>query len=501
MRLSQFLQYDTIVVQCHDNPDADAISSGFGVYTYLKQNGKNVRFIYGGRYRIQKSNLILMVEELQIPIEYVEELDAPDLLITVDCQYGQGNVTRFEAKEVAVIDHHQVSGELPELSEVRSNLGSCATVVKDLLLKENMDVNQNENLATALYYGLMTDTNGFTEICHPLDKDLRDDTIFRRTAITKFRNANLSFNEMQIAGKALLGYEYDDKDRFAVVETEPCDPNILGMISDLMLEVDEVDSCLVYSIMPYGVKISVRSCIKEVKASELAAFITQGIGNGGGHLEKAGGFIQMELLAKELGSEALQQADIKGFLKARMQSYFSDTEIIYFDSYEAKLEDLSMYKKKKAIVGYVDPEDFFALETKMLIRTIKGDVELEVEPDTVIMIGTNGEVYPSDETRFAQRYRLLDEPFVYSGEYEPIVKEVLEGKNIKLIPYAKACVSTGEVVLYAKKLDHRVKVFSRWDPEQYYLGKPGDYLAIHSDDLSDISVIAGNIFENTYDLV
>lgn len=40
MRLSQLLAYDDIVVQCHDNPDADAIASGFGVYTYLKNQGK-----------------------------------------------------------------------------------------------------------------------------------------------------------------------------------------------------------------------------------------------------------------------------------------------------------------------------------------------------------------------------------------------------------------------------------------------------------------------------
>lgn len=132
MRLSDLLSYDNIVVQCHDNPDADAIGSGFGVYHYLKSQGKKVRFVYGGRYRIQKSNLVLMVQELNIPIEYEAQLEKPELLVTVDCQYGEGNVTHFEAAEVAVIDHHQVGGELPALSEVRSNLGSCSTLVKEL---------------------------------------------------------------------------------------------------------------------------------------------------------------------------------------------------------------------------------------------------------------------------------------------------------------------------------------------------------------------------------
>ena len=68
MRLSELLIYNSIVVQCHDNPDADALASGYGVYTYLKEQGKDVRFVYGGRFRIQKSNLALMISELKIPI-------------------------------------------------------------------------------------------------------------------------------------------------------------------------------------------------------------------------------------------------------------------------------------------------------------------------------------------------------------------------------------------------------------------------------------------------
>ena len=35
MRLSDFLEYNDIAIQCHDNPDADALASGYGVYVYL----------------------------------------------------------------------------------------------------------------------------------------------------------------------------------------------------------------------------------------------------------------------------------------------------------------------------------------------------------------------------------------------------------------------------------------------------------------------------------
>ena len=46
MKLSDLLKFDSIVIQCHDNPDADAIGSGFALYSYFRDKGKNVRFIY-----------------------------------------------------------------------------------------------------------------------------------------------------------------------------------------------------------------------------------------------------------------------------------------------------------------------------------------------------------------------------------------------------------------------------------------------------------------------
>ncbi len=499
MRLSELLQYDDIVVQCHDNPDADAIGSGFGVYYYLKKkHGKKVRFVYSGKFAIQKSNLLLMVKELDIPIEYVEALEEPELLVTVDCQYGQGNVTCFAAKNVAVIDHHQVTGELPAMSEVRSNLGACATVVRELMRLENIDINENRNLSTALYYGLMTDTNNFTEIFHPLDKDLRDDAVYDKAAVTHFKNANLSLKELEIAGAALLAYDYNELYRYAVVEAQPCDPNILGIISDMILEVDAVDTCLVYSVLPFGVKISVRSCIKEVKASELAEYITNGIGSGGGHLEKAGGFIQSELLEKAY-VQYQREPNVQEFLKWRMTDYFDDIEIIYAKECNVDVSDMLTYKKNRIPVGFVKTAEIFKPGSMLTIRTLEGDLDITVQEDTYIMIGIKGEVYPNRREKFERAYEVLDTPYVFEGEYAPLAKDVMEGKHVSLIPYAKPCVVTGDDYIYAKKLDHRVKIFTEWYKDTYMLGKEGDYLVVRNEDSHDVYVVEGNIFEKTYE--
>lgn len=493
MRLKELLVYQDIVIQCHDNPDADAIGCGFALYTYFKNRDKNVRLVYSGKNEIQKSNLVLMVEKLHIPIAHVTEIDRPQLLVTVDCQYGQSNVTKLEGDTLAVIDHHQVSGSLPELNEVRSNLGSCSTLVRELLQREGIDVNDNIEVATALYYGHMTDTCNFTEISHPMDKDMRDDVKFDHILINLFRNSNLSLEELRIAGEALMGYKYDEKNRFALVEAKPCDPNILGIISDLTLEVDKVDCCLVYSVLSFGIKYSVRSCVIEVNAGELAEFIADGVGGGGGHMGKAGGFIQKECVKEGTSPES--------FIKKRMEKYFADVEIIYASAYECESECFKEYRKKHLPIGYVRGTDLVSSGTEVLIRTLEGDLEVLIEDDVYIMIGIKGEVYPCKKEKFARSYQPVENPYIFDGEYEPSIKENKMGQKISLIPFAKSCIANGEVAILAKKLENRAKVFTTWDREKYMRGNKGDYLACRKDDLQDVYIIEKDIFAKTYEAI
>ncbi|MBO6065858.1 MAG: recombinase RecJ, partial [Lachnospiraceae bacterium] len=57
-KLSDLCGYGQIVIQCHDNPDADALASGFALRWYLEQKGVPARFVYGGANPITKSNLV-----------------------------------------------------------------------------------------------------------------------------------------------------------------------------------------------------------------------------------------------------------------------------------------------------------------------------------------------------------------------------------------------------------------------------------------------------------
>ncbi|MDE5872893.1 MAG: DHH family phosphoesterase [Lachnospiraceae bacterium] len=502
MKLKELQGYSRITIQCHDNPDADAIASGYGLYCFFNDNGKDVRLVYSGRNEISKSNLKLMVEKLNIPIQYispdsVKEIHLSGLLITVDCQYGAGNVTKLEADNVAVIDHHQIEIENTDMNHIIPGVGSCSTLVWKMLLEEGYIVNDDNGLGTALYYGLYTDTNQFSELNNPLDKDLREGIEFDAGLINQLKNSNLSIQELEIAGVAMLRYSFNDEYGFAVIKSQPCDPNILGLISDFLLQVDCINVCVVYNETNDGYKISVRSCIKEVNASELAAFLTEDVGSGGGHYEKAGGFISQKLY-----SEKYKSLHPEGYFNNRMLEYFDFFDLIYAKDYCADISDMKMYEKKKLPVGYVNMWEILPLGTPITIRTLEGDIDMVVEPDLVVMIGIRGEVYPNHADKFKRAYTMEDREYIYECDtdmkYIPTIKVRSTGENLVLTDYAKACVPSGTVKIYAKPLLRGVKVFTAWDKDKYMLGMPGDYLAVRNDDMHDVYVIEKKIFAKSY---
>ena len=51
--LKQLLAYKRICIQCHNNPDADAVASAFGVYRYLTSHGVEVSIGYGQRRDVE----------------------------------------------------------------------------------------------------------------------------------------------------------------------------------------------------------------------------------------------------------------------------------------------------------------------------------------------------------------------------------------------------------------------------------------------------------------
>lgn len=497
MKLCDLERFNRIVVQIHNDPDADAVGSGYAIYSYFKEKGKSVRLVYGGRNPINKSNMKMLISELNIPVEYVKELEPPELLITVDCQYGQGNVEPFEAENIAMIDHHSTGRLTDDMCEIRSNLVSCATVCYALFKDTDFDVNSDTNIATALYYGLYMDSNHLSEISHPLDYDMVDFLKYDKLLISRLRNANYSLSDLETAGNAVAeGNCYIDKFRTGIISSNPCDPNILGVIGDLVIQVDTIDVCVVYNETNAGYKLSVRSSSVEVAANELAQFLTTGIGNGGGHLDKAGGFIDSGAFKRLYPETTLVE-----YLQKRIDIYYEGFDSVYYTDGCDDPESFERYRKKPGIYGYVRSAELFPSGTECRIRTLEGDVCIICGIDTYIMIGVLGEVYPIAKKSFDIKYREAEGEYTAKFEYAPTIVNNEEGTSHALMPFVRPCQAADGSVILAKPLKKYTKVFTKWDYEGYMVGREGDMLCYTESDLNDVYISKRDIFEVTYEKV
>ena len=494
MKLSDLEKYDHIVIQAHNDPDADAVGSGYALYCYFKSLGKDVSFIYGGRNEISKSNMKLMLSELDIPIKYVTELDKPELLLTVDCQYGEGNVQKFDAHNVAMIDHHSTGKQSDSMAEIRSHLVSCSTIVYSMLKDEGFDANSNTEIATALYYGLYMDSNQLSEISHPLDRDMIDFLHYDKQLVTRLKYANFNISELETAGFAISNNIYLEEQRAAIVRSEPCDPNILGVIGDFVIQVDSIDVCIIFNETQGGYKFSVRSCALDIAANELAAFLATDIGSGGGHLVKAGGFISRIKFEDRYKDTTPEQ-----HFTDRINEYCNGYDIVRYTDDVDDISTFRRYRKLPGEYGYIRTTDLFPAGTECKIRTLEGDVFITTDEDIYIMIGYMGEVYPVEKKVFETKYTDTGMPFAGKYEYTPSIINIVDGNQYDLMPYAKKCTTEAGSVIYARPLAKFTKVFTRWDYEGYMSGAKDDLLCYIENDLHDVYIVKKDIFRLIYE--
>lgn len=301
--LQRLLQYQDICIQCHNAPDPDTIASAFGIYSYLKAHNINARIVYGGSQIIQKSNLRIMLKECDITLEHTHNISRPELLLLVDCQYAQGNVEKFGAKNIMIIDHHIPVVGMQEGYLIDNRYQSCSTIVLNLLLEENFPLSDYPNLEIALLYGLYTDTAGFTDLFNHDDLAMKERLFRHQPLFDRLTKSSMSMEEFMISANALRNHYFDIDRKFVIVDAIKCDQSILGIIGDFIIQVDLVFLSFAYTENGPSYQFSLRSCHPKLPANAIAEYICHEIGSGGGHINKAGGRIskkKMEIKYKHI---------------------------------------------------------------------------------------------------------------------------------------------------------------------------------------------------------
>lgn len=298
--LQKLLPYERVCIQCHNNPDADCIAAAFAVYSYLKSRGKDPFIVYGGNQIIKRNALLMMIRQCNIPIEYTHTPAPFDLLLMVDCQYNGGNAEPFPAENIMTIDHHPLCGKTTPDCFVDSSYQSCSTILWEFLKEEEFAI--DEVLSSALLFGLYTDTALFSDLYARKDTIMKMELYSRQPLFEKLAKTNMTVAELMIASEAINNHILNIEHRFAIVEAMACEQSILGTIGDFMIQADIILLSFTYTSSDNGYRISIRSCDEVLKANAVAEFVCKDMGNGGGHHNKAGGYISRARFVEKYGN-------------------------------------------------------------------------------------------------------------------------------------------------------------------------------------------------------
>jgi nanoRNase/pAp phosphatase (c-di-AMP/oligoRNAs hydrolase) len=153
-----------VLVCTHDNPDPDAIASGFALGELLKaRSGASYSLSHGGV--LGRAENRAMVRLLKIPLVPFGRIEADefDTVALVDTQPAHGNhrLTRelLVGKKLICMDHHPARAwELatPDFADVGGDYGATSTMLTCYL--DSADVPFDPAVATALFYGIKSDT-------------------------------------------------------------------------------------------------------------------------------------------------------------------------------------------------------------------------------------------------------------------------------------------------------------------------------------------------------
>ncbi len=150
-----------IIILLHNNPDPDSIASALGI-KYIINNicSSKVLIAYGGI--IGRAENQEMVRCLRVKLKHVNDIEIKrsSNVILVDTQPGTGNNSLPKGVvPIIVIDHHPLkrAAKAALYYDVRSDYGSASTIVFEYL--KALKINVTRSLATAIFYGIKTDTD------------------------------------------------------------------------------------------------------------------------------------------------------------------------------------------------------------------------------------------------------------------------------------------------------------------------------------------------------
>ena len=303
-----------VAIFCHDNPDPDALASGLAMLELVEKIGLEGSILHGGLIEHQQNRA--MVQLLEIPTrrlildwEVSDAIKDSAVIITVDFHRpGANNILPVDCIPNIVIDHHTVEDTVAaDIVLVRSEFSSTSSLITSLLMSLNHQI--STKTATALAFGIKTDTLGFTRDFNAVDlralswlNAFVDREIARSIEIPPRSQETLESFSNALNNRIKIG------NNLLAPLLEMPNRDSLAQIADFLLPTEGIDTVVVYGVRRGKIILSARTKRRDIHIGKILSSHWKD-GLAGGHRELAGGQIPFEVILVEV-PEDLDQANI-----------------------------------------------------------------------------------------------------------------------------------------------------------------------------------------------
>ena len=292
-----------VLILTHDSPDPDALSSGLGLATLFRQAwGISSRLVYSGLVaRAENRAMLRFLTPEWEQHDVLEGFEQYSALVLVDSQPRAGNNRLPEhIWPQVVIDHHnpiRESLQVVPYVDVRPEVGATVSMVYQYL--DAAGIVPGPTLATAMFYGLQTDTRGLARGASEIDEavyvkllswlDRKKLIDVEQVGVSQdyFRAFNQGLQAARVYGKVVLAY-LGPMSR----------PDLAAEMADVLIRLETARAAFCLGSYEDNLHLSLRTKGIDTDAGRLVQQVVASLGKAGGHGAIAGG--QVPIAGKDL---------------------------------------------------------------------------------------------------------------------------------------------------------------------------------------------------------